>query len=124
PPRVALARAVEVFTRRALAGPTLAYALMAEPADPAVERARIDSKRDYRATFAELLRRGVASGDWPPLDVDTAAAAIVGTLQESLLSPLAAHQPADAIVAGLTTFITNAVRSIDVDDRASQSQHA
>src|SRR3954453_12735213 len=36
-----IAAAVEVFVRRALAAPQRAYALLAEPVDPAVERQRL-----------------------------------------------------------------------------------
>src|SRR3954454_5487200 len=36
-----VSRAVEAFSRRALAGPVLAFALLAEPVDPAVESERL-----------------------------------------------------------------------------------
>ncbi len=70
--RERLAACVETFLRRALAAPTLTYALMAEPVDPAVEQARIESKAAHRAVFAGLLAEGAAAGEWPPLDVEVA----------------------------------------------------
>ena len=70
--------------RRALAAPTLTYALMAEPVDPAVEQARIESKAAHRAVFAGLLAEGAEAGEWPPLDVDVVAGALVGALQEAV----------------------------------------
>jgi AcrR family transcriptional regulator len=104
PPLDRLAAAIEAFAHRALASPTLAYALMAEPVDPAVEAARLASKRSYRATFAALLEEAVADGSIPPLDAPVAAAAIVGALQEALAGPAD-----DGVIAGLVTFTVNAV---------------
>ena len=66
--------AAETFSRRALAGPVMAYALIAEPVDPAVESERLRLRRGYRDVFAGLLEEGVEAGDlrpqtlppWPP----------------------------------------------------------
>lgn len=99
-----LAAAIAAFAHRALAAPTLAYALMAEPVDPAVEAARLASKRSYRATFATLLEDAADAGAIPPLDTPVAAAAIVGALQEALAAPAD-----DRVIAGLVTFTINAV---------------
>src|SRR4051794_8538515 len=99
-----LGAAIEAFAHRANGAPTLAYALMAEPVDPAVEAARLASKRTYRSIFAELLDAAVAAGAIAPLDTEVAAAAIVGALQEALSSPAD-----DRVVAGLVTFTINAV---------------
>src|SRR3546814_16337152 len=57
--------AVESFARRALQGPYLAYAFIAEPADPDVEAARIRCRRDFGDVFKRLLRKGIASGEFP-----------------------------------------------------------
>ena len=104
-----LGAAIEAFAHRANAGPTLAYALMAEPVDPAVEAARLANKQGYRAIFAATLDAAVAAGEIAPLDTGVAAAAIVGALQEALLGPLAAGRASDALVSSLVTFTTNAV---------------
>src|ERR1700712_4310672 len=45
PARERMAAAVEAFARRALASPTRAYALLAEPVDPAVEAERLAFRR-------------------------------------------------------------------------------
>ena len=108
-PIARLAAAIEAFAHRANAAPTLAYALMAEPVDPAVESARLASKRAYQRTFAELLDAAVAARAIPPLDTALAAAAIVGALQEALLGPLGAGRASDAVVASLVRFTVNAV---------------
>ena len=80
--------AVEAFSRRALAGPVLAYALIAEPVDPAVEAERLRLRTGYRDAFATVLEDGVREGELRPHDSRTVAAALVGALAESLVGPL------------------------------------
>jgi AcrR family transcriptional regulator len=104
-----LRAAIEAFAHRANAAPTLAYALMAEPADPAVEAARLTNKRAYAGVFAALLEEAAAAGEIAPLDAGVAAAAIVGALQEALLGPLAHGRAGARLVAELVTFTINAV---------------
>src|SRR2546430_6114637 len=53
-----VAAAVEAFARRALASPTRAFALLAEPVDPAVEAERLIFRRSYRDVLADVLREG------------------------------------------------------------------
>jgi AcrR family transcriptional regulator len=101
-----LAAWVEVFVRRALAEPTRAYALIAEPVDPAVERERLT----FRRTYADLFETALKDGDLGPLDARLTAAAIVGALAEALVGPLQRRdRPADALVAGLQTFVLRSV---------------
>ena len=107
-PSLRLATAVDVFARRALAAPRLAYALMGEPVDPEVDAARLESKRAYQGVFAALIDEGVALAEFEVLDASVAAAAIVGALQEALIGPLA-DGASDAIVPALITFVLNAV---------------
>ena len=112
PPVERLAAALETFARRALAAPRLAYALMAEPVDPAVEAARLENKRAYQRVFAQLLDEAAAAEDIAQLDTALAAAAIIGAFQEALIGPLSrtqTRQSADTVVAGLVTFTLNAV---------------
>jgi AcrR family transcriptional regulator len=104
-----LAAAIEAFAHRANAAPVLAYALMGEPVDPAVEAARLANKRAYRDVFAALLEAAVAEKEIAPLDTEVAASAIVGALQEALVAPLAHGRASDALVASLVTFTVNAV---------------
>jgi len=114
PPVERLALALETFARRALAAPVLAWALMAEPVDPAVEAARLDNKRAYRDVFAALLREGIEAGELRPLDAEVAASAIVGAFQEALIGPLAEHEGGEALVASLVTFALHAVAAQEV----------
>jgi AcrR family transcriptional regulator len=103
-----IAKAIEAFSRRALAGPVLAYALIAEPVDPAVEAERLRFRHVYRDVFAAALREGVESGELRPHDSEVAAAALVGALAESLVGPLSPgtddHREADALIANVVQF--------------------
>jgi AcrR family transcriptional regulator len=105
-----LAAWVDAFVHRALAEPVRAFALIAEPVDPAVEAERLIFRRAYADLFARALRAGMDDGDLPPGDPDLAAAAIVGALAEAMLGPLARrHADADALTAGLQSFVLSAV---------------
>jgi AcrR family transcriptional regulator len=105
-----LAAWVEAFVRRALAEPVRAYALIAEPVDPAVEAERLTFRRAYADLFERALRDGAQAGDIPPLDAELTATAIVGALAEALVGPLQRRDAgADALVAGLQTFVLRAV---------------
>jgi AcrR family transcriptional regulator len=105
-----LAAWVEAFVRRALAEPVRAYALIAEPVDPAVEAERLAFRRAYADLFERALRDGVEAREIPPLDTELAAAAIVGALAEALVGPLARREAsADSLVAGLQTLVLRSV---------------
>jgi len=101
-----VAGAVEAFVRRALAAPQRAYALLAEPVDPAIEAERLHFRRAYADVFAGALREaGVA-------DPDLIAAALVGALGEALVGPLARHDRApEALVASLQSFCLSAIEA-------------
>lgn len=85
-----VAAVIETFAGRALRAPRLAYALLAEPADPAVDAERLVFRRAYAAVIARIVARGVAAGELPPQDVGVSAAALVGAIGEALVGPLAA----------------------------------
>ena len=109
--------AAEAFARRALAGPTLAWALIAEPVDPAVEAERLAFRRGYRDVFAEAIEQGIEAGELPPHDAPTLAAALVGGLGEALVGPLSpagngsATRDREALVAALVQFCVSAIRA-------------
>ncbi len=110
---------VEAFARRALAEPTRAYALLAEPVDPAIEAERLAFRRAYADLFAQALRQGVETGELAPHDADLVAAALVGALGEALVGPLARRDShTDALIAGLVAFCTNAITPIREPTRA------
>jgi AcrR family transcriptional regulator len=131
PPLERIALAVEAFSRRALAGPVLAYALVAEPVDPAVEAERLAFRRGYRDAFARALEDGIAAGEVEPCDVETVAAALVGALAEALVGPLSAmnggappRRRREALVAGLVQFCLNAIRPPPAARRSPSKEEA
>lgn len=79
---------VDTFSRRALRNPTLAYALLAEPVDAAVDAERLVLRRAFAAAFANAVRHGVATGEFPEQDVELTAAALVGAVGEVLTGRL------------------------------------
>jgi AcrR family transcriptional regulator len=110
PARERIAIGAETFARRALAEPTRAYALLAEPVDPAVEAERLIFRRAYRDLFAATIEQGVANGELPPQDAQTVAAALVGALGEALVGPLSTATANDeALIAALVQFCLNAI---------------
>lgn len=86
----AIAAVIKTFAGRAMRAPRMAYALLAEPVDPAVEAERLVFRRAYAEAFAGIVTRGIAAGQLPEQDVAISAAALVGALGEALVGPLAA----------------------------------
>lgn len=93
--------AVTTFATRALRLPRLAWALAAEPVDPAVDAERLVYRHTYRDLFAEIVRAGVASGEFEQQDPALSAAALVGGIAEALIGPLSPFESdgADASAA-------------------------
>jgi AcrR family transcriptional regulator len=109
-----IAAATEAFARRALAAPIRAYALIAEPVDPAVEAERLTFRRGYRDVLVNVLSQGVERGELEPHDTQTTAAALVGAIGEALLGPLApatdhTGQVPDSLVAAVVQFATRSL---------------
>jgi AcrR family transcriptional regulator len=107
-----IAAATEAFARRALAAPTRAYALIAEPVDPVVEAERLIFRRGYRDVLVRVLDQGVERGELEPHDKETTAAALVGAIGEALVGPLAADRNGhghDPLVAAVVQFATRSL---------------
>ena len=98
----------------------LAYALLAEPVDPAVEAERLRFRIGYRDAFARVLEDGVRDGELRPHDTRTVAAALVGALGEALVGPLSTANggPHEALIATLVQFCEEAL------PRAHERVHA
>jgi AcrR family transcriptional regulator len=118
PASARLRAAIEAFCRRALRARRQAWALLAEPVDPAVEAERLVFRRAHAAHFAEILRDGIAAGELRARDPDLAAAALVGALGEALVGPLSPVAPQgksdadpDTVVADLVAFCLAAVNN-------------
>jgi len=106
-----IAAAVEVFAQRALAGRRLAWALLAEPVDPAVEAERLVFRRAYRDVFTAILEDGVSAGELPAQDCELCATALVGAIGEALVGPTSPTAAADTppLARALSAFCLRAV---------------
>ncbi|MDQ1090975.1 AcrR family transcriptional regulator [Xanthomonas sacchari] len=110
-----LREAIASFVRRALAGPGLAYAFIAEPVEPEVDAERIRCRRLLGDVFKGILADGVAAGEFPAQDLDAAAACLVGAYTEALVGPTAPSRdgPRDSerLVEAVCGFCLRAVGS-------------
>ena len=122
---------IEAFARRALRGRRLAWALLAEPVDPAVEAERLHFRHSYRDLMGEVIADGIEAGELPAQDVDATAAALIGAVGEAMVGPLSPTYPQngsrlaarprttdpDALIASLINFCTRAIgeEPTDVD---------
>jgi AcrR family transcriptional regulator len=106
-----LRAAVESFVRRALEGPHLAYAFIAEPADARVEAARLRARRAFSEVYERIVREGIARGEFPEQDLGVTAACIFGAFTEALVGPIAARSVKDQqrLVGAIVTFCERAV---------------
>ncbi|PPT27665.1 TetR/AcrR family transcriptional regulator [Xanthomonas arboricola] len=108
-----LRNAIATFVRRALAGPALAYAFIAEPVESEVDAERIRGRRLFGEVFRQLLAEGVAAGEFPSQSLDAAAACIVGAFTEALVGPIAPSrgdpQQGEQLVEAICGFCLRAV---------------
>ncbi|QIL72085.1 TetR/AcrR family transcriptional regulator [Diaphorobacter sp. HDW4B] len=80
---------VTTFVIRAMRNPRLAYALIAEPCDKAIDEVRLQ----YRAAISEVIRGVIEAGQTDKrfrndVRADIAATVIVGGFMEGLIGPL------------------------------------
>lgn len=107
----------ETFCTRALKTPRLAYALLVEPVDAAVDAERLMFRRAFRDVFAAGIAEGVASGVLPPQDPALSAAAVVGACAEALVGPLSDSSTSGPdMVAELVGFVLRALGASHDDD--------
>ena len=112
PAAARVATGIETFARRALRGRRLAWALLAEPVDPAVEAERLHFRHSYRDLMAEVIAEGIDTGELPPQDVDATAAALIGAIGETMLGPLSPTTNGgnpDALLESLINFCVRAI---------------
>jgi AcrR family transcriptional regulator len=115
PPAERIAAGIETFARRAMRGRRLAWALLAEPVDPAVEAERLHFRHSYRDLMAEILRDGIDAGELPPQDIEATAAALIGAVGEAMvgpLSPTANGGDPEALIASLSNFCARAIGNV------------
>ena len=108
-----LADAVRVFARRAVRARRLAWAMIAEPAEPEVDAARLIYRRAFSDVFERLIRDGIAQGEFPQQNAQAAAACMMGALSEGLIGPLAPEAGSlpdtRALIEQITAFCLQAV---------------
>jgi AcrR family transcriptional regulator len=112
PVRERLAEATRVFARRALRGRRMAYALIAEPVDEAVDAERILYRQAYARVLEALIAEAVADGACAPADPAITAAFLVGGLAEALVGPLAPDAAAADAEHLIETIIDAAERAV------------
>jgi AcrR family transcriptional regulator len=104
---------IATFAGRAMSRPRLAWALVYEPLDAAVDAERILYRRAYARRMATFVRERIERGELPDQDPDTTAAALIGGIVEALVSPLSpvagGNADPDAVIAALTAFCRRAV---------------
>lgn len=103
--------AVATFVDRALRGGGLAYAVIVEPIDPAVDQVRLEARAGLAAAFAGLITEGIDTDELAPQDAQVRGAAIVGAFLEGVVAPLAAGQADAAERARLSTEIARFCQS-------------
>lgn len=86
-----LQHALTIFAERAMQNPTLAYALIAEPVDAALDQARLDYRRQWADTFSTLIRAGIRKQEFLSQPEQLCAAAMVGAMAEALITPDSSH---------------------------------
>lgn len=118
--RARLRAAVESFVRRALEGPHLSYAFIAEPADARMEAARLRARRAFSEVFKAIVREGIAAGELPAQDLEVTAACIFGAFTEALVAPIASRRvrDKDALVRAIVAFCERAVAGQPAPPRA------
>jgi AcrR family transcriptional regulator len=95
-PAARLKDAVKAFTTRALRGHRLAYAMIAEPCEPEIDKARLVWRANLGEEFVRLIEMGQAQGVFRACDSRVAAACVVGAFMEALVGPLTPDAFADA----------------------------
>lgn len=111
-PAERLAAGIRAFAHRAVRGRRLAYALIAEPVDPEVEKARLGYRRQLGSVFERLLAEGIDTGAFRDQPVPATAACLVGALIEGLIGPLAPDAPdadPDALAEAIVEFCLAAI---------------
>jgi AcrR family transcriptional regulator len=94
-PLSALAATLATFATRMLAGRRLAFAMIAEPVEPALDAVRLTYRGALVRQFEMRVRAALDRGYLPAQDAPISAAALVGALTEGLIGPGASLPPAD-----------------------------
>jgi AcrR family transcriptional regulator len=88
-PLSALAAAIVTFAARCQRQRKLAWAVLAEPIDRDLDALRVACRRSLAHEFDARIASAVAAAHLPPQNAALAAAAVLGSLLEGLVGPLA-----------------------------------
>jgi AcrR family transcriptional regulator len=120
-PLSALAAALTTFAAHALQTRKLAFALIAEPVEAEIEKAREPYRTALAGEIGKRLATAMSGGYVPDQDIKAAAPAEIGALTEGLVGPLAPDTRDDAqrrdAVQTLTLFALRAVGVADARAR-------
>ncbi|TKT69450.1 TetR/AcrR family transcriptional regulator [Aquamicrobium sp. LC103] len=86
--RERLARMVETFARRALAGRKLAWALLVESVNQEIDAERLRFREPYRAIIEDVINEGINADEFVYQDARVTSMCIVGAIVEALVGPL------------------------------------
>jgi AcrR family transcriptional regulator len=115
-PSLRLRDAVTVFAERAIRSGRTAYAMIAEPTDPATEQLRLEIRGQLALILAGIVEDGVRQGEFPDQSPRITGTALVGAVSEVLVGPLSGPAVAGS---GMTDTVTEighlAVRAVVSD---------
>ena len=102
---------VGTFARRALAGRTLAWALLIEPAGELIDAERLAHRRAYAQEMEAIVTRGIEARELPEQDPRIVGPGLIGLISEALTGPLSPEGavPAAHLISGVTDMCLRAV---------------
>lgn len=104
-----LGAVVETFARRALAAPTLAWALLIEPAGELIDTQRLLFRRRYADLTEAIVTRAITAGEVPDQDVRIVGPGLIGLISEALTGPLSPEGAVPHLIEGVTDMCLRAV---------------
>jgi AcrR family transcriptional regulator len=116
-PMSALTASISTFASRSLTQRRLAWAVLGEPVDAAVDAMRLDFRQSLAAELETRINTVIKSRHLPDQDARVAAPALVGALMEGLLGPLApTYEDAGQAREAVQTATLLALRALGVID--------
>ncbi len=127
-PLSALAAAIATFAARALRERRLSWAVIAEPVDAEVDSARLDFRQRIAGEIAARIDAAIKGSHLPEQDAAVAAPAIVGSIMEGLVGPLAPDPGNDIAkrretVQSVTLFALRGLGVVDARARGLIAQY-